>query len=701
MKTTLVFILLSTLALGACAPRYSGKPRPEAVAGVLDLRGWSFDKDGPLNLDGQWEFYWEQLFSTKPIEQNPDQKPDYFAVPAYWNGRPQGGGVLAGTGFATFRVNILLDPGHERHLALFVTDALTAHRTFVNNLEVARNGTVATDQARARPQYLPQIAELPDGGETLELVVQVANFHHRNGGIWNAPRLGLEKDLRRERERTRDLELFLFGALLIMGTYHLTLFALRRSDRSALFFGLFCIALVLRILVTGDRYLIQNFPDLPFEFFSKIEYLSFQTSIPLFAMFTASLFPARFDVRVLRFIQICAVGFALLVLFTPVAIYSYSVTFYYVLTVVGCSYALYIVTRAVFHKEEGAILFLSGFAALFAAAINDILYNELIIRSTYLAPAGLWLFIFAQATLLARHFAGAFRRVQTLSVAFERFVPRDFLKHLNKESIVEVGLGDAVQKEMTVLFSDLRNFSTLSETMRPSENFAFLNAVYRRVGPVIREHGGFIDKYIGDGIMALFPEQPADAIRAAVAMQKLVTNYNIQRVADGHDPIAAGFGIHSGSLMLGTVGEPQRMDSTVISDAVNLASRLEGVSKILGAKIVVSQSCVTGMTESAEFGLRPLGRMHVKGRRDAVTIFEVFSGEDERSARIKSATRPDFEEGLRCYHARSFARACEHFQAALTALPDDLPARHYLQRSTYLLDHPPSDDWDGTLQMHA
>ncbi|MCZ0900792.1 adenylate/guanylate cyclase domain-containing response regulator, partial [Microcoleus sp. HI-ES] len=163
--------------------------------------------------------------------------------------------------------------------------------------------------------------------------------------------------------------------------------------------------------------------------------------------------------------------------------------------------------------------------------------------------------------------------LEKIAAASARFVPREFLKFLKRESIVDARLGDSVQAEMTIMFADIRSFTSLSESMSPRENFEFLNSYLSRVGPVIREYNGFIDKYIGDGIMALFPNRAEDAVQAAIEMQHQVKIYNRHRQNSGYQPISIGIGLHTGTLMLGTIGEAERMESTVISDAVNLASR--------------------------------------------------------------------------------------------------------------------------------
>ncbi|MCZ0900498.1 adenylate/guanylate cyclase domain-containing protein, partial [Microcoleus sp. HI-ES] len=173
-------------------------------------------------------------------------------------------------------------------------------------------------------------------------------------------------------------------------------------------------------------------------------------------------------------------------------------------------------------------------------------------------------------------------RLAQLNKAYERFIPHQFLQFLEKSSIIDVELGDQVQLEMSVLFSDIRDFTTLSETMTPEDNFKFINSYLSRMEPVINENNGFIDKYIGDAIMALFSGEADNAVKAGIAMLHRLAEYNEYCANAGCAPIQIGIGINTGSLMLGTVGGPNRMDGTVISDAVNLASRVESLTKNYG-----------------------------------------------------------------------------------------------------------------------
>ena len=204
--------------------------------------------------------------------------------------------------------------------------------------------------------------------------------------------------------------------------------------------------------------------------------------------------------------------------------------------------------------------------------------------------------------------------LEKIAAASARFVPREFLRFLKIESIVDARLGDSVQAEMTIMFADIRSFTSLSESMSPQQNFDFINSYLSRVGPVIRQYNGFIDKYIGDGIMALFPNRAEDAVQAAIEMQHQVKIYNIHRQNSGYQPISLGIGLHTGTLMLGTIGEAERMESTVISDAVNLASRVEGLTKLYGVGIVASVQTLCRLRRSSTLQV-PVSRSRSSKRK--------------------------------------------------------------------------------------
>ena len=270
--------------------------------------------------------------------------------------------------------------------------------------------------------------------------------------------------------------------------------------------------------------------------------------------------------------------------------------------------------------------------------------------------------------------------LQETNTAYARFVPKQILQFLGQNSITDIRLGDQVQRQMTILFADIRSFTTISESMSPRDNFDFINQYLRTIGPIIRKYNGFIDKYIGDAIMALFPDRPEDAVRAAIEMQGALVEFNVEGKELGRPAVTIGVGIHRGNLMLGTVGEEERMDGTVISDAVNLTSRLEGLTKQFGAPIIISEAVLESIQGKRHFEERYLGEIKVKGKQRSVKIFEVIDGEVINIARRKAIYVKEFERAVRYFEKGEFAHAGRLFSDVLKRNRGDMAAKMYQQR---------------------
>lgn len=288
-------------------------------------------------------------------------------------------------------------------------------------------------------------------------------------------------------------------------------------------------------------------------------------------------------------------------------------------------------------------------------------------------------------------------KLANINLSYSRFVPREFLNFLEKESIIDVQLGDQVQREMTILFSDIRSFTTLSESMSPKENFDFLNSYLKRVSPVIRNNNGFIDKYIGDAIMALFSDTTEDAVQAAIDMQKQVSFYNLDRQKSGYPSIAIGIGIHTGSMMLGMIGEEERLEGTVISDAVNLAARLESLTKVYGTSILISGQTLLSLEHPTQYNCRFIDKVKVKGKTESVAVFEVFDSNPFRIIDLKIRTRSEFEEGVIFYHNQRISQAYEKFQNVLEINAQDQAARLYLKRCEQAKNGIP-EEWNRVVE---
>ncbi|HAI68757.1 MAG TPA: hypothetical protein DCM38_04875 [Gammaproteobacteria bacterium] len=240
---------------------------------------------------------------------------------------------------------------------------------------------------------------------------------------------------------------------------------------------------------------------------------------------------------------------------------------------------------------------------------------------------------------------------------FYKFVPIQLIDLLNVADCDQIDLGRCVEKTMTIMFSDIRGFTSISEKMTPQENFNFINNYLSKMEPIINEYQGFIDKYIGDAIMALFPYSADDAISAAITMLKTLVKYNQILQRAGLPTLKIGIGIHTGPLMLGTIGGQKRMDGTVISDAVNIASRIESLTKTYHTPLLISEASYLGLSERDNYLIRRLDRVKVKGKTKYVNLFEVFSADLEKRQAGKLATLNLFEKAVSLYQQQHFETA--------------------------------------------
>lgn len=672
-----------------------------AKKGILDLREWNFEKDGPVKLDGEWEFYWKKLYTLEEINGIIFNK-EYIDLPHSWNGKTIEGEVLGSDGYATFRLKILLPPNSPA-LAIRSQEQSTAFHIFVNGISTLGSGKVGKSERESIPHTVPSIGYMPDlKMEDMEIIMQISNFHHRKGGVRYSLHLGNYYQISNLEKSARETDSFLAGLLLFIFIYHLGFYQLRKNDKSTILFSLFFLLLFLRIITGGEK-LITNYPIFDnYEVYLRFEYLIFFWAPALAIQFLHYLFPKEF--HRLLFLIYYGIGFvASFSLFMKTKHITYMFPILQPSLIVAMILIPYYLLKAVLNKRDYARSILISTIAIFITNVHDLLaINEIIASDIFLVPYGIAIMAVTQSYALLLKFSSAFKRIEQLSgdlkrtnFAYARFVPYELILYLKKESILEVQLGNQIQREMTILFSDIRDFTQLSETMSPAENFNFLNAYLKRVNPCVHFHNGFIDKYIGDGLMALFPVSPDDAIESAIEMQKAIRSYNQTRIQKNFKPIGVGIGIHTGLIMLGTIGTEDRMEGTVISDAVNLTSRIEGLTKIYGASILMSIETLFSLEDADKYLYRILDRVKVKGKSVNLTVVEILDGHSEEVFGLFKATKTQFEMGVSLYLTQDFHNAISCFKEISDINPHDKAAQLYLKRCTYYEKHGVPLDWEG------
>ena len=638
------FVLRRALVLAVCiaciwmlpvAAEETPSASPEAFGGVIDLRGWSLQQEA-VKLSGQWRFVPGHF-----LEPDADHRVARVAygieVPGKWSVSDVPGFTGEWYGHGTYLLTLRLGEDAPDYLGLKVGLIGSAHRLYVDGELRRRVGTPGSSRSTTRPSWEPYIVEVERSGSTMELMLHVANYHDMSGGIHYPIQLGSPGAAYQLRYDKLLFDLFLFGSLIIMAFYHLGLFLYRRKDRAPLYFALLSMFLALRIVILEEMFILELFPNLSWSVLTAGSFLTFSLAVFTFYRFIASVFPDFVPPWTVRAVDAGSLFYSLLIVAVPGAIYMHGLLPFQVFTLLVGLFVISVLVRATAAGKTGARLFVIGFLLFFLTIAHDIVKTRVMLPTFYLVPIGLLLFVFFQSLVMTKKFAFAFASSERLSEhlmqlnsSMERFVPREFLAFLKKDSVMDVRLGDHASRRMSVLFVDIRSFTSLSEKMKPEENFRFINSFLERMGPIVRTHRGFVDKYLGDGIMALFPENTEDAVGAAVEMRAELQRYNRDRAKSGYQAIDFGVGIHTGDLMLGTVGENQRMDGTVISDAVNLASRIESLTKQHGIGIAVSgETYREAGAEMSMYRFRYIGSDRVKGKEREVVIYEVTGKKEE------------------------------------------------------------------------
>lgn len=344
------------------------------------------------------------------------------------------------------------------------------------------------------------------------------------------------------------------------------------------------------------------------------------------------------------------------------------------------------------HRIMGAVILAGKEAEQFSAAHLKLLVTLSLQSSAAIESA----LLYEKNISEAREREDAMLRIHEVT---KKFVPNEFIRSLGKEQITDIRLGDQVEKIVTVLFTDIRDFTMLSEKMTPEENFRFVSSFNARLGPIIRSKNGFINQYLGDSIMAIFPDDPADAIQAAILMQQAVFELNAERSLAGHPEISAGIGMHTGPLIMGITGDDQRMDAATISDTVNTAARIESLTKHYKSSLLMSSQTIAHIRAPHSFNLRSLGNVRLKGKHQLLKIIECIDGLSKPEFEMKKGTMSRFSEAMKLYQEQHFEKAIPVFQDLLSINPNDLTGQHFLNNALKYHRNGVPENWTGAEEM--
>lgn len=407
-----------------------------------------------IQMIGEWEYYPGLLVSpTELPEIKSIREPHFFTIPGVWTKSFLDKGFLAGDGYATFQIE--LQHGLKGiPLSIKVPEMESAYNLFVDGEKLASNGFVSTSYQTGIPEYRPQIIDFIPKENQTSFLLQISNYHHRKGGPAQVITLGRTSQIHKQYEFEILRDMLLVGSILFMGMYHIFLYWNRKKDPFTYWFALTCILVALRVFITGNKYLVQLVPDLPWEIHLKLSYLSFFFITPIFARYVYLLFKPYFSRRVYELLKYVGFSFCFIVFVTRSSFYTYLMIPFQIFTLFGALYAVIVLTRAIRDKLPGSVIFLFSFLVFVASFVNDILVNNLLINSPLTIHFGIFMMFFVQSIYIARNFSKGFVDAENLAIELSE-KNQTLQKVQNQITVLNERLETRVKEKTTELQSKL------------------------------------------------------------------------------------------------------------------------------------------------------------------------------------------------------------------------------------------------------
>lgn len=700
----LIFIILSI-------PIFAVKRPEKAKNGVWDISKWNFKKNGTLNVKGEWEFYHKKFLMPDEIDSySPDTYVDeigFFGKNIFKNIKINGE-TISKKGYATYRMKIKYkDSGEKMAIKLF--DIASSYELFLNGEIIASSGLVGKTLESSVGQYQPKIVHVK-ASKHMELVLHISTYHQFLSYLNNTIKIGLDEQIHLFEEKINFEDVFSFGVLFVLSLYYLVIHLFYDKDKdnkSSFYFSIMCLVMSVRILFSGYRYILLLFPEMPLNLLLTVNYLTYYQGFVVFSLMVASVFPKEFSKDILKIIISFSLIASIIVIMTPPRIFTYTLPFFQLFTIILFPYVLNVLFRAVKRKRDGANIFLFGMSIYTIFVINDLLYTNGLIDTTLLTNYGLFIFIFSNSLVVTKKYldfiiATSMRMAQEelekkrITGIFEKYVPSEVVTDLvNSDLESELG-GQA--REISILFTDIENFTTFAEKYPPNEVVQHLNKYFDSMIKILHENNGILDKYIGDAVMGLFgtpveSNRHADmAVKTAIEMKNKVSSINDLWKEKLEIPLRIRVGVNTGEVVVGNIGSTKRMEYTAIGDNVNLASRLEGVNKYFGTSIIISEFTYEQLQNKNLYIIRELDRITVQGKHIPVKIYEVIDFINSKDVKLNIET---YVKALEFYQNKKFITALNLFKE----LKGDQVSEIYAKRCRDFIKSPPGDNWNNAFKV--
>lgn len=390
-----------------------------AKKGIIDLRNWDFNKDGIIRLDGEWEFFYNELLDPHELKKR-NSSNVYVKLPGRWRNIKDNKEKIGRYGYATYRLKILLND-KTSYLGLKIPTSYVAYTIWIDNKYKFEQGKVAKNMEEEIPKSYPKDLFFNAEKNNIEIIIQNSNFHDESGGFLNSFLLGESEVFLKHIKNNIALDLFLLGVILIFSFYHLMLYLFQRKDISSLIFCIFCFIISIRLLFTNECFLYDIIPNFNFELARKLEYLTICISSPLYVYFIYKQFQNYSIRKVVIISQIIGIVFFLIIISTHVRFYSYLLKLIQIKFIIDSLYVLYVFIDAILKKEIEAVIFFVSFFILLLTGIYEILYHYQLFLTGIFVPMGFVIYIFGNSLILSLKFAKTNSRLEYVSNKLRKY----------------------------------------------------------------------------------------------------------------------------------------------------------------------------------------------------------------------------------------------------------------------------------------
>ncbi|UTC89366.1 adenylate/guanylate cyclase domain-containing protein [Treponema denticola] len=618
-KFTLIFIC--SLFLASCIK--SAEPLLDTVVkGVFDAENISV---GDIQvLEGEWIFIPNKF--VDPLEDF-GKYSRYENINTSWHKYGDG---LSVYGYGTYALRIK-NLSSDGVYAIKTTTVSSAFIAYLEGKEIYRSGIVGNSRKFEKLDWDAPFITLPTfGKEEVTLVFHVSNFSDNKAGFLKPIEFGFYSDLLNAKNASVLTLTILAGILLLAAAFFISLFIFYPKEKQSLYFGLLAANFCLRICCYDEFLLTTIIPGISGESLFRIGYITLPLGIMFAALFINNLF-SKIKKRYWFVMLVPGILYIIINIFAPIRLSAALLQHAQIYVLLFAVYNIIVVIRAALKKDASAILFLTGFSIFLILGVRDVLIANRIIQGFFLSHIGVLVLLIPMAIVVLRNFRdssdrviGITKQIEATNEALAKFVPNEFMNFLRKKH-VDIKLGDNILKDMYIAFIHLGVYTDLETEKDRLGLLKIYNYTLANINPIIQTHNGFIDKYLTEGLMVLFHGSADDVINCMLEIKSVVQFENMEREISKLPKIDLAVGIHYGRLMLGTIGEEERMDSTVISDVVNVASRLHFYALKKRVNIFISEVVKKNITNLSinEVKFEYNGLVRFRGKDEPVRIYEV------------------------------------------------------------------------------